>query len=122
MLCSIHQNVFENTIEVNLRGKHTFQQIRQVIYETLEISRRMECNKFLVDAREATVFGDCISIYEFASQLAKMGFLRTDIIAIVFSQENEDYYFFETVAHNRGWLNIHNFVSVDCAQKWLHKR
>lgn len=122
MQYSIQHHVFENTMEVTLRGNHTIQQIKAVIDETLEISRRMVCKKFLVDASESPIFGECINLYEFASQLPQMGFLRNDTIAIVFTQEFEDHTFFETVAYNRGWINIRNFASVDCAQQWLQGR
>jgi len=75
--------------------------------------------KILVDATRQTNRLPTMAAFEHATNLAKDDYLRTAKHAIIASEHTEnDLYFFETAANNRG-ARVRLFATTEKALSWL---
>jgi hypothetical protein len=77
-----------------------------------------ECRRFLNDMRRAEIDFTTFELYGLPGILGAAGFDRSWRRAIVAHEQFEDYYFYETVAVNRGY-QVKVFADFDEAMTWL---
>ncbi|UCH84637.1 MAG: hypothetical protein JSW50_02780 [Candidatus Latescibacterota bacterium] len=118
---------------------HTYDPDRKHVFEVIEgevtkplaeentrlglaLGRKHCCRRFLLDWTKATIKASTVDIYLYALELYELGLRTCDRVAVVMSDDEDDrknHRFFETVAKNRGWYNIHYFEDMDSATDWL---
>ncbi|MEJ2721032.1 MAG: hypothetical protein P8181_07800 [bacterium] len=88
----------------------------------LALGHEHNCRRYLLDWKKANITASTVDIYIYALELYELGLRPSDRVAVVISDDEDDrrnHRFFETVARNRGWYNIHYFEDVDSAIEWL---
>ncbi len=88
--------------------------------EALKLAARHHCHKFLIDETRAVITEETIRIFEFVTELEKLGLRRTDKVAVLIARDIADHLFFETVARNRGY-NFRYFYDVAPAMDWFEQ-
>lgn len=106
-------------IKVTVEGIIHAQRTAEMAVQGIKLAREKNSNKFLIDYRLADVGDSTMDTFTFMANPEKLGITHTDKIAIVYSKEKQLHHFAETVAVNRGWLNIHYFLEIDDAINWL---
>lgn len=92
-----------------------------MIAEGIEASTLHGCPYFLIDLRNTTSAVPNHAIYEFASELGKVGLERTMVLAMVYGGDEEQHRFAETVVRNRGWYGIRFFPDYGAAEEWIRE-
>lgn len=90
--------------------------------EGLALGGQHSCKKYLLDWTKAKIKASTVDIYLYALELYELGLRKCDRVAVIMSHDEDDrkdHRFFETVAKNRGWFNIHYFEDADSAIEWL---
>ena len=96
----------------------------EISREGLALGRESCCGRFLCDWTKAKITASTIDIYIYALELYELGLKKCDRVAVVMADDEDDrknHKFFETVAKNRGWFNIHYFEDVGPAIEWLEQ-
>ena len=88
--------------------------------EALELAAQHNCHRFLIDQTQSIITEETTRIFEFVTELEKLGLQRTDKVAVVIARDIANHLFFETVARNRGY-NLRYFYDVAPALKWLEQ-
>lgn len=103
-------------IEVYSYGNVTGEILDATVKQIKRIEKETGINKVLVDTTKQKSMPDTITLYEFANNLP-----RDFMYAIVISEKQStkpEQDFFETVAHNRGFV-VNEFTSKEEAIAWL---
>jgi hypothetical protein len=103
---------------ITVEGQVTPELAIEMMVEMLDIAAKHESSKFLVDLRGTTLLSATIDTFELPGRLAKVGFAPEHRLAIVYSSDESDHRFLETVSRNRG-LQIKVFEDFDEAENWL---
>jgi hypothetical protein len=88
--------------------------------EGIMLARSKNCNKFIVDYRNAVLVGSEMDIYETNTNLEKTGLTRTDRIAVLINRDIPSFRFAETVSGNRGWRQLKYFENEAEARDWIN--
>ena len=122
-----HTHSFEPThqhiLEI-VEGEVTRPIAEDMTREGLALGRQHCCRRFLLDWTKATITVSTVDIYVYALELYELGLEKCDRVAVIMSDDEDDrkdHRFFETVARNRGWYNIHYFEDADSAIEWLEQ-
>jgi hypothetical protein len=90
----------------------------ELMVELLDVANKQKCSRFLVDLRGVPVMASTIDTFELPGRLTKVGFAPEHRLAIVYSNNESDHKFLETVSQNRG-LQIKAFDDLNEAENWL---
>jgi len=90
----------------------------EMMVELLDVANNQNSSRFLVDHRGVPVMASTIDTFELPGRLAKIGFAPEHRLAIVYSRNESDHKFLETVSQNRG-LQIKAFEDINEAENWL---
>ncbi len=88
--------------------------------EAIKSAAQHNCHRFLVDVTRSVIVEETIGVFEFVTDLGKLGLQRTDKVAVVIARDTADHLFFETIARNRGY-NLRYFRDVRSAMDWLEQ-
>lgn len=117
-----HLDKNHNILLVKVTGKIVSERTAQMAIDGIDIARRNNCVKFLIDYTETEVDDSVIETYKFMSDLAKLGITRSDSIAIVYAGDKDKHQFAETAAANSGWNNVRYFNDLEKGIGWLRTR
>jgi len=90
-------------VEVSILKIVTTDLAEEIVTESVKLARKNSCDSFLFDARGAFLKADIWKSYKLFAYPEKMGFIRSDKIALLVEKDKPIYKFAETVATNRGW-------------------
>jgi hypothetical protein len=111
---------FENKIvRTTVRGVMRSAGAAVMAKEEVTLAREHGWNKFFVDLREAVVQDSTIETYQHMDQFEAFGYLRSDFIAAVYTNDEASHRFAEDVVRNRGWLGVRYFKDALEAELWL---
>jgi hypothetical protein len=109
----------KDIVEATVAGTVQVEQVAEMAAQIIKVARDADCHRCLIDYRLAKAGFSTLDAYGFMSGLAEMGAMRSDRVAIVYSQDAANHRFAETVSLNRGWTNIRYFSDIEDAMKWL---
>ncbi len=92
--------------------------VRGMLDEILPVAAQHSCTRFLFDLREAKITAGTTEVFNTGADLTALGFDRSKKAAIVYSQDDSEHRFLETVATNRGH-GLRIFKDVNQAISWL---
>jgi len=104
---------------VTVEGRATPELAIESMVEMLDVATEHKSSKFLADLRGAPLLAATIDTFELPGRFAKIGFTPEHKLAIVYSKDESDYRFLETVSKSRG-LQIKAFEDFDEAENWLN--
>ena len=87
--------------------------------EVGRIAVENQCTRVISDLREAKVVASTADIYLLAKSLGSTQITNVFKRAVVVSQDEEDYAFWETVCFNQGFQNLKIFRDYDEAKQWI---
>lgn len=108
-------------VYVRLAGPGDHESWQKMAVECVAIAGEQNCNRFLVDERDATFESSISNIYSWSEDMDEGGITRANKVAFLYSDSpanRSDYRFFETVSRNRGY-NIRIFDDQLKAVAWL---
>ena len=120
-----YTNTFEpvhDHVLVRLEGEINRPMAEDMSREGLTLGGGHGCGRYLLDWTKAKISASTVDIYIYALELYELGLRKCDRVAVIMSHDEDDkkdHRFFETVAKNRGWYNIHYFEEADRAIEWL---
>jgi hypothetical protein len=103
-----------------ISGELRKEDIAKMSIEGIMLARSKNCNKFIVDYRNAVLVGSEMDIYETNTNLEKTGLTRTDRIAVLINRDIPSFRFAETVSGNRGWRQLKYFENEAEARDWIN--
>jgi len=106
-------------LKVTALGRLQTTQLNEMTSQALAVARDKDCHKCVLDYRRAEVVISTADIYTIMGNLEKLGISHADRVAIVYSQDEAEHHFAETVVQNRGWANVQYFSEMDRAINWL---
>lgn len=110
-------------VRVTVEGIIMAKETAKMAIQGIKFAREINCNKFLIDYLHTRVGDSIVDTYQFMEGLEKLGITYKDSIALVYSKDRESHHFAETVAINRGWINIKYFQNeMNEAIQWLVDR
>jgi CTP:phosphocholine cytidylyltransferase-like protein len=115
----------ENILFVKTRGIFDLQTEVSLLKECFELLDKHNCRQCLIDNRKIdSLYISFMEIYSIPEKIERMN--RTSkihafhIAQIFLEKHVKDFYFLETVCHNRGYL-FSTFLDIESALKWLNK-
>lgn len=87
--------------------------------EVGRVAKQNKCTRVLSDLRKAKIAASTTDIYQTADALGNKQISTDFKRAIVVSQDEEDYAFWETVCFNQGFQNVRVFRVYDEARQWI---
>ena len=87
--------------------------------EVGRIAVENQCTRVISDLRDAKVVASTADIYLLAKSLGSTQITNVFKRAVVVSQDEEDYAFWETVCFNQGFQNLKIFRDYDEAKQWI---
>jgi hypothetical protein len=106
-------------VEATVVGTIQAEQVAEMAVQIISVARENLCHKCLIDYRCAEAKFSTLDAYSFMTRLEQLGAMRNDMVAIVYSRDAADHRFAETVALNRGWVNVRYFSDKESATNWL---
>ena len=106
-------------VKVTATGRLQTTQLNELASQAIAVARDKNCHKALLDYRRADVVISTADIYTIMGNLEKLGITHADRVAIVYSQDEAEHQFAQTVVENRGWANVQYFSEMDRAINWL---
>lgn len=121
-----HKTIFNTDteiIETKLDGHITFDEVKDVISESVMLAKGNKCYLWLTDYCEATPRLSTMEIYDlhklFIDAASSLNISVTQIKrAIVMSNHQSEYLFAQTIASNRG-QTLKLFDDIEEARNWL---
>jgi hypothetical protein len=112
----------ENILLVKTRGILDMASSKALTKECIEILKKKNCRRCLVDTREITSQNlGTLEIHSFPSLFDGLDFPRnTSLAEVTLKKYAEDFGFFETVCCNRGYM-VSTFFDVESALQWLRR-
>jgi len=110
----------EGIIRLQLHGEIDAQMLSMATSKLVEEISRWNCNRLLMDHREAKLDISVSEIFDRPMIASKLGVPLSSRIAIIYSTRESDYRFVETAGRNRGF-NIKVFTDIDEGIKWLKR-
>jgi len=99
----------------------TMQLACEIGHKAVHLARAENINNFLVDVRGIKNIDEPSVSYDFAyNEASKVGYQRTDLIAIVIDPDDTSHNFIETVSLNAGYC-VKMFTRIQAAMEWLHE-
>ncbi len=99
----------------------TTQLASEIGHKAMNLARAKNINKYLVDVRGIKNIDAAFDNYDFAyNEASKVGYQRTDRIAIVIDPDDTSHNFIETVSLNAGY-HVKLFTKIQAAIDWLHE-
>ena len=108
-------------IKVQIKGEFDAQVLSMATSKLVEEISRHDCSQILMDHRDATSKLPIVDLYNRPEIAASLGIERSNRIAIIYSKEEDDYRFLETVARNKGFM-VKIFKDLDEGIKWLNPK
>jgi hypothetical protein len=118
MIFNLHYEQECDCIIGSFIGNMNLEALKEYAKEIKKTVMKNNCKHFINDLRRANLDLTSIDIFSIPSLLIKLGIDHTWKIAVVFSNDVEDYSFFETVTNNRGKI-VKIFKDPDEAINWL---
>ena len=124
-----HTTIFNmevGIIETKLEGVITFNEVKEVIADSIRLAREHKCLLWLTDYTGATTRLSTLEIYAFPGLFSEAASsLQVQPIqikrAVVIAKADQDYSFAKTLALNRG-QSLELFDDVEEARIWLANR
>jgi len=110
----------EGIIRLQLQGEIDAQMLSMATSKLVEEIFRCNCDRLLMDHREAKVNISVSEIFNRPTIASKLGIPHSSRIAIIYSAREPDYRFVETVGRNRGF-DVQVFSDIDEGIKWLKR-
>ncbi len=104
-------------VKVKAEGMLNNQIGLELAQKAIDIASKHQCSKILCDFTEMKVTASTLKIYEYPSHAIQMGVPRHLKVAVVYSIDEENHKFWETVTRNAGFL-VRVFALQDEAIKW----
>ena len=93
----------------------------EIGHKAVHLARAENINKYLVDVRGIKNIDAAFDNYDFAyNEASKVGYQRTDRIAIVIDPDDTSHNFIETVSINAGYC-VKIFTRIQAAMEWLRE-
>ena len=108
----------QNYILAKATGTIDAETFNQMILDAASAASEHGYTKYLIDMQEAYFNISTLEIVNFATYLRRTELKLLHKIALIYSQDEKDYHFIETVVRNRGY-NIRIFDHSHEAISWL---
>jgi len=119
MTWQIEYSEAQDLVTVTVKGQINAAETAKMALEGIALARENNSNRFLIDYSHTQVQDTSLDTYEFMSGLEQLGIKRSDHIAFIIVRNKEAHHFAETVAANRGWINLRYFSTREEALTWL---
>lgn len=83
------------------------------------VATQNQCTCMLSDLRKATIVASTVEIYEMVKTLRQRQIKTSFRRAIVITRDTEDYTFWETISHNKGFAGVRVFEDYAEAKAWV---
>ena len=112
----------ENILFVTTRGILDMSSSKALTKEYIEVLKKKNCRRCLVDTREITSQNlGTLEIHSLPSLFDELDFPRSTYLAeVTLKKYAKDFGFFETVCCNRGY-RVSTFFDVESALQWLRQ-
>jgi hypothetical protein len=112
----------ENTLLVKTRGILDMASSKTLTKECIEVIKKKNCRRCLVDTREITSQNlGTLEIHSLPSLFTELDFPHDLRLAeVTLKKYAKDFGFFETVCRNRGYM-VSTFFDVESALQWLRQ-
>lgn len=107
-----------NVVSVRATGELNFEAGKTLAQKILKIAAGHECKKVLCNYSNMKLTATPVDLYNNADHLDKWGVPHDFWIAVIYSEDEKAYKFWEIVAKNRGYLG-RVFKDKNKALKWL---
>ena len=107
-----------NIVSVETNEALDFKFEKKIVKKIVEVALQNKCQKVLCDFSKATLAVSRLDIYNILEYFERWGVPRNLIMAIVYSDDENLYSFWETVAKNNGFV-VRVFADKDKAIEWL---
>ncbi len=111
----------KNIVCVIMKGRLNFKTAEQYSKEAVKLARQNECTKFFIDHTKTTVQGGVNKIHTAGEELQQFGFRKTDRIAVVLANFDNDPNLLEPVNQNSRWSVVKYFCedNIEEVFDWL---
>lgn len=106
-----------------IKGRLNFKTVEQYSKEALKLARQVECSRYLFDHSKTTLDNGINKIHADGDELQQFGFLNTDRIAIVITDQGNDSDLLDPDSKNTNWSTIKYFYASQMKEaiSWLSK-
>ncbi len=111
MAYTIEHQPDRNLVVVRHEGNLNREVLSSYGAEALKLATQHNCHKLLIDETRSVIAEETIHIFEFVTDLEKLGLQRVDKVAVLIARDIAGHLFFETIARNRGY-NLRYFYDA----------
>jgi len=119
--CSVNYMDSSNIICVRAKGYLTSENMVNVASQVLKMAAEKNCSRVLCDYTETRFVESILGIYENPFRNRAIGFPISIRVATIYTTEEREHLFWETVSRNRGF-DFRVFKNGEEASEWLQRQ